>query len=149
MNEQLRLLQLQVALLQAQIDMLQANMDLIDNQEERRQRRWWSRAWLGPERRRQFGLYDQLMTELRREDESAFLNFMRLPPAMYDELLQRVEPRITKQTTFYRAPLEPGLKLAITLRHLASGSKFNDMRYGWRVPHNTISILVRQVNNFH
>ncbi|KAH3857538.1 hypothetical protein DPMN_100148 [Dreissena polymorpha] len=41
----------------------------------RRQRRWWIRAWFGPERKRQFGLYDQLMVELRREDQCAFINF--------------------------------------------------------------------------
>jgi hypothetical protein len=102
----------------------------------------WARAWLGPERRRQFGLYDQLMMELRREDTAAFTNFMRMQPEMFDEILARVGPRITKQHTFYRAPLEPGLKLAITLRHLASGSKYTNMRYGWRVPHNTIAIIV-------
>ena len=36
------------------------------------------------------------------------------------------------------------MKLAIALRHLASGSKYTDMRFGWRVPHNTISIIVRE-----
>ncbi|KAH3787817.1 hypothetical protein DPMN_165955 [Dreissena polymorpha] len=46
----------------------------------RRQRRWWIRACLGPERRRQFGLYDQLMVKLRREDQRAFINLMRMPP---------------------------------------------------------------------
>ncbi|KAJ8019719.1 Protein ALP1-like [Holothuria leucospilota] len=85
------------------------------------------------------------MVELRREDTTAFTNFLRMPPAMFDELLTRVGPRITKQRTYYRAPIEPGMKLAITLRHLASGSKYTDMRYGWRVPHNTISLIVREV----
>ena len=36
-------------------------------------RRWWSRAWLSPERRLEFGLYDQLMIELRREDQRSFV----------------------------------------------------------------------------
>ncbi|CAG2226881.1 unnamed protein product [Mytilus edulis] len=40
------------------------------------------------------------------------------------EILQWVGPRIAKQNTFYRNPLEPGLKLAIILRHLASGAKY-------------------------
>jgi len=108
-------------------------------------RRWWTRPWI--RRRRQFGLYDQLMVELRREDEAAFINFMRMTPEMFDELLDRISPRITKQHTWYREPLEPGIKLAITLRHLASGSKYAAMKFGWRVPHNTISIIVREVCN--
>ena len=61
---------------------------------------------------------------------------------MFDELLTRVGPRITKQNTTFREALDPGLKLAITLRHLASGTNYHSMSYGWRVPHNTISLLI-------
>ena len=99
------------------------------------------RQWIG--RRRQFGIYDQLMVELRNEDEAAFTNFLRMPPAMFDELLARVGLRITVQYTFYRDPLEPGMRLALTLRHLASGSKYASMKFGWRIPHNTQSLVVR------
>ena len=92
-----------------------------DRRRRRRgQRKYWVRPWIG--RRRQFGLYDQLLVELRNEDQKAFKNFMRMPPEMFDELLTRVGPRISKQKTNYREALEPGLKLAITLRHLASGT---------------------------
>ena len=66
---------------------------------------------------------------------------------MYDELLRRVGPRITKTHTPYREPLEPGLKLALTLRHLAHGNKYASMKFAWRVPHNTISVVVREVCN--
>ena len=109
----------------------------------RRKRRGRRRFWIG--RRRQFGLYDQLLVELRNEDQESFKNFMRMPPEMFDELLTRVGPRITKQNTNYREALDPGLKLALTLRHLASGSKYHSMSYGWRVPHNTISLLIPKV----
>ncbi|KAK7099776.1 hypothetical protein V1264_022832 [Littorina saxatilis] len=68
-----------------------------------------------------------------------------MSPAMFDELLARVGPRITKQYTFYRDPLEPGMKLALTLRHLASGNKYASMKFGWRVPHNNQSLVVREV----
>ena len=85
----------------------------------------------------QFGIYDQLLLELRTEDQRGFKNFMLMPPEMFDELLDRVGPRITKQQTWLRKPLEPGLKLALTLRHLASGSSYSTMQYGWRVQANT------------
>ncbi|XP_054763663.2 uncharacterized protein LOC129270291 [Lytechinus pictus] len=110
---------------------------------EKSQRRYWVRPWIG--RRRQFGLYDQLLVELRNEDQAAFKNFMRMPPEMFDELLTRVGPSITKQNTTYRDALNPGLKLALTLRHLASGTKYRSMSYGWRIPHNTISLLIPEV----
>ena len=94
-------------------------------------------------RRKEYGVYDKLMGELRNEDPSDFQNFMRMPPNIYNELLDRLRVRLTKKRT--REPLEPGLKLAITLRHLASGNSYVDMSYSWRVPHNTISIVVREV----
>jgi len=37
------------------------------------------------------------------------------------------------------------LKLAITLRHLASENSYSSMKFGWKVPHNTISVVVREV----
>ncbi|XP_052237770.1 uncharacterized protein LOC127849087 [Dreissena polymorpha] len=52
---------------------------------------------------------------------------------MFDEILAQVGKRITKQRNNYRLPIEPGMKLAIALRHLVSGSKYRDMRFGWRV----------------
>ena len=68
-----------------------------------------------------------------------------MQPKMFDELLARVSPRITKKHTWYRESLEPGLKLALTLRHHASGSKYAAMKCAWRVPHNTQSLIVREV----
>ncbi|XP_072171989.1 uncharacterized protein [Diadema setosum] len=41
--------------------------------------------------------------------------------------------------------MEEGLKLAATLCHLVSGTKYSDMQYGWRVPENTLSVVVREV----
>ena len=93
------------------------------------------------QRREDFGIYDQLLVEMRREDTASFVNFLRKPPGMFDELLERVGPRISKQRTAYRAPL----KLALTLGHLAPGSKSVVMQYAWRVPQNTICLAVKEV----
>ena len=41
----------------------------------------------------------------------SFVNFLRMPPGMFDELLERVGPRISKQRTAYRA-LEAGFDTA-------------------------------------
>ena len=106
-------------------------------------RKIWVRNWIS--RRPELGLYDRLMVELRNEDTRAFQNFMRMPPAMFDAVVERLTPALTKKNTHWRAPLDPGLKVALTLRHLASGAKYRDMQYAWRVPHNTICVVVREV----
>ena len=138
-----------IAILQHERDVIDLTlhqyMALLSRNSRKRceRRRYWVRPWIA--RRRQFGLYDQLMVELRNDDHEAFINFLRMPPAMFDELLTRVGPKITKQSTTCREPLEPGMKLALTLRHLASGNSYASMKFGWRVPHNTQSIVVREV----
>ncbi len=109
----------------------------------RRQRTVWVRPWL--QRRLELGQYSRLMEELRVEDLRSFKNFLRMDPEMFQEVLLRLENRITKQDTFYRKALEPGMKLAITLRYLASGDNYHSLMYGFRVPHNTISLFIREV----
>ncbi|XP_014670120.1 PREDICTED: uncharacterized protein LOC106811101 [Priapulus caudatus] len=85
------------------------------------------------------------MAELRHEDPASFFNFLRVQPKMFDELLARLGPRCTKQDTMYRKAMEPGLKIAITMRHLATGDKYASMKFDFRVHHNTMSVLVREV----
>ena len=85
------------------------------------------------------------MCELRHEDPASYFNFLHVPPDMFDELLDRLGPLITKQDTLYRKALEPGLKLAMTMRHLASGDRYASMKFHFRVPHNIMSVCVREV----
>jgi len=105
----------------------------------------WVREWINLDRRLQYGQYSTLVQELEREAHCDFRNYMRMEGAMFHELLDRVTPRITRQTTNFRRPLEPGLKLAITIRYMATGDSYKSLSYQFRVPHNTISLLVREV----
>ena len=61
-----------------------------------RRRRWWVRPWLS--RRPIYGHYEQLMNELLRENHTDFKNFLRVEPEMFFELVERVGPRIKKNT---------------------------------------------------
>ena len=53
-------------------------------------------------------------------------------------------PRIEKYDTWYRKSINPGCRLAITLHFLAPGEKYRSLIFGFRVAHNTISVIVRQ-----
>jgi hypothetical protein len=86
------------------------------------------------------------MGELEREHKVDYVNYLRMEPAMFHELLTRLGPRLTKKDTTCRPALSAGLKLAITLRYFASGNTFHELSFGFRVPHNSISILVREVS---
>ena len=41
--------------------------------------------------------------------------------------------------------IEPRLKLAITLRHLAAGDKYPTLQFGFRVARNTISTFIPEL----
>ena len=55
------------------------------------------------------------MVELCNEEPRALF--------MYDELTER----LIRRSTYFRINLEPGIKVAITLRHLASGAYYRDL----------------------
>ena len=82
------------------------------------------------------------MAELECESRGDFIGFMRMEPAMFQELLMRLTPKLTKAYTNWRKALEPGLKLAVTLRFLAIGSSYRDLAYASFKPHNTISSIL-------
>jgi hypothetical protein len=85
------------------------------------------------------------MKELELEDSPAFKNFLRLEPAMFRELRARLEPRLLKQDTNWRTALDPGIKLAITLRFLATGDSYKSLMYAFRVAANTICNFIEPV----
>ena len=112
-------------------------------QRRRRRRTMWVKLWIG--RRLELGQYSSLLEELRLEDVPAFRNFLRIEPEMFVEILDRVRDTIWKKDTFYRKALDPGLKLALTLRYLASGDSYHTLMYSFRVPVSTISLFVPEV----
>ena len=85
------------------------------------------------------------MAELEGEHHGDFINYLRMDPAIFHELLQRLTPRLMKKDTKWLPALKPWLKLAITLRFLASGATYHHLSFTFRVPHNTISTFVTEV----
>ena len=69
---------------------------------------------------------------------------MTMQPAMFYELPQCITPRIQKSIR-YRKPLKPGLKLAITPKHLASSNIYKSLQYSFPVAHNTISLFISEI----
>ncbi len=109
-------------------------------------RRFWVRNWLTNVKRLETGQFDSLVnTELRLHDHQAFHNYTRLTPAMFDEVLLRVGPAITRARTNCREPLSPGLKLALTLRYLATGTDYRTLSFAFRVGVSTISDFIPEV----
>ena len=69
------------------------------------------------QRREICGEFHTLVQELRKKDPDAHRRYFRMGVEDFDEILQRVEPRIAKKSTHFRDPIPPAERLAATLRY--------------------------------
>ena len=109
----------------------------------RKKRNEWVKPWL--KRRDTHGFYSQLLSELRLEESEIYKNYLRMRPENYDELLFLIKDDITKSTTHLRDPIPPEIKLAITIRFLATGNSYQDLSTYFRVHKSTIGRFVPEV----
>jgi hypothetical protein len=86
--------------------------------EKRKKRSMWVRPLL--QYRETRGAYNMLMAELRSDDIEMYGGFTRLSPELFDELLQALREDITKSSR-WRMPVSADIRLAVTLRFLATG----------------------------
>ena len=62
------------------------------------------------------GAYNNILNELRLRDFESFRKYLRMNTATFEELVERLCPLITKQTTQLRKPISAEQRLAITIR---------------------------------
>ena len=88
----------------------------------------------------------ELLNKLRMNDAMGFRNFTRLTPIDFEELLLMVGGQITKEDTKFRETIPASLRLAITLRFLASGDSFTSLMYTFRISKQAISRRILTLN---
>ena len=136
-------------IMKAVLDTSPVALRIIDQEEEaakqllkkpRKKRSCQTRPWL--QRRALYGQYENLLQELKREDIKGFKIFQRLTPEVWNKLYELVAPLIERRVTSMRDPISAGLRLAITLRYLASGDNYQSSMFGFRVTANTICGII-------
>ena len=100
-------------------------------QRPRRRHNMWVRRWLL--QRDERGAYHNIMAELYATDIPGFTNYMRMTPEFFEMIKTRLEPRLARQATNYRAPISVGEKLALTIRYLATGESYTSLSCQFRV----------------
>ena len=79
-----------------------------------------------------------------QQGKKIFHNYTRITgETMF--LLRSIEDRITKSNTRMRTAIPAGLKLACTLRFLATGDSLHSFCYDFSVAHNTVSKFIPEV----
>ena len=88
--------------------------------------------------REERGCYKTLLDELITTDIPGYQNFIRIPPAFFYLIEERIFNRLNKSQTNFTKPVEVGLKLAVTLRRLSTGETYTSLQYHWRLGRTTI-----------
>ena len=83
--------------------------------------------------------------DLIHSDIPGYQNFVRIPPAFFNLIKDHIHHHIKKSVTKFRMPLDVWLKLAIMLRHLATGETYSSLQHNWLVHQTTICKFVPQV----
>jgi len=84
----------------------------------------------------------RIMRDLEFNEDILFKNFTCMSKTNFYMLLGIVEPMITKQNTHFRDSVPPEMKLAITLRYLATGDSFMSPIYLCKVSKHFISSVL-------
>ena len=80
---------------------------------KRKSRNVWVKPWL--QKRRELGVCDTLLLELRFREEQKYKKFLRMTSDNFDEILSLIENDIRKQDTTLREAIPPNIKLAATI----------------------------------
>lgn len=87
------------------------------------------------------------MRELRAEEEKLYKNFTRLRPAGHDFILERITPLIRREDTNMRKSNTSSERLAVTLRHLATGCSYRQLAFCFRIPIASLSEIIPETCN--
>ena len=84
-----------------------------------------------------------LLCELSLEP-TLYQNFLRMNEEVFEQLLSMVCPLIEKRDKRMRTAISPTERLSLTLRFLASGNSFEDLKFSSYIAPTTISEIVME-----
>ncbi|XP_050307342.1 uncharacterized protein LOC126747932 [Anthonomus grandis grandis] len=128
-----------------------AYISSVQNKKNKK-RACWTKKWL--EERSQFG-HIPLLKELRENNPNDFKNYLRMDCTTFDNLLQVLEQYLVKEDTVMRMAIPPNERLMATLRFLATGRSYEDLKFstaispqalGYIIP-ETCKIIYEQLKN--
>lgn len=88
---------------------------------------------------------ENIFTELLHEPSGEFENFCRMSSTDFEYLLTKVSPIISKQDTQLRDAIPAKVRLALTLRFLATGDSYRSLHFLFKVSSQIIARIVPEV----
>ena len=118
---------------------------MIKNRKKRKSCSHSVKPWLS--KRSSFGAYDTLLQELYSEDEGEYKKFLRMSPDVLEEYLNLIEEDLTWQNTHLRESIPATVKLAATIRFLATGENYSDLHYQFRIHQSMLGQFIPEVSD--
>ena len=113
---------------------------MCSRKKARRKKNIWCKEWL--QRREKLGGHATILRELKCESETDFINYMRMDPNTFHNLLSKLEPRISKQDTHMRQSISAESRLHATLMFLATGCSYRSLQYSTRISKQSLSKII-------
>jgi len=88
---------------------------------------------------------ENVFVELLYEPSGEFENFTRMSLSDFEYILTLISPIISKQDTELRDSILAKIRLAITLRFLATGDSYKNLHFLFKVSSQIISKIVPEV----
>lgn len=105
---------------------------------KRKRRRKWTKDWL---LKRDQYTHTNLLQELRIEPGD-WHNYLRMDAATYHHLLSLIAPRIERLDTCMRRAITPHERLTATLRYLATGRSYEDLKYSTAISAQALGKII-------
>ena len=105
-------------------------------------RKYWVRPIF---QNRDFG--EHRLIQERESDPEMYHKYLRMDKRTFEKLLSFVQPHILKCNTNMRESIPPKLRLAITIRYLATGASCATLAFYFRVGHSTVCKIVHETSD--
>jgi hypothetical protein len=86
-----------------------------------------------------------MFIELQREPSGEFQNFCKMSSTDFEYLLQKIGPTISKEDTNWRECIPAKIRLAVTLRFLATGDSYRSLHFLFKISSQIISRIIPEV----
>jgi hypothetical protein len=123
------------------------------SEKKKRKRKMWSKKWY---LKRNVSCDADLLNELLETDVENCINYLRMNEQTFNMLLTEVSPYIQKKNTRLREAISQKRRLIATLRYLATGRSFEDMKVSMRrspqslgkIIMETCAAIIKGLNNY-
>jgi len=103
---------------------------------KRVKRKEWIKDWI---KKRELYSHCNLLNEIRFTYTEDYKNYFRMSEDKFEKLLNMIRPYLLRQNTNMRNCLSVEERLSVTLRYLASGRNFEDLKFSAVMSPSSIS----------